>query len=500
MKSYITIKSDIIIVGTGIAGLTTALSSTPRKISLITKTTFGCGGSSMWAQGGIAAAMGDDDSPTLHATDTILAGGGISDPKVVELITKEAPKHINRLIDLGTEFDRTKQGSLDLGIEGAHSRRRVIHANGDSTGQEMVRALSRVVKTKENINIYEKIYALDLVIEEERVIGLWAIDYTGNKILFLAPAVVLATGGIGYIYKFTTNPPESTGDGLAMAARAHAKLVDVEFVQFHPTALNSFLDPMPLLTEAIRGEGALLLNNYGKRFVDELAQRDIVARGIWQELKAGSSVYLDCRGAIGKNFPQKFPTLFLHCKRAGLNPITDLLPVSPAAHYHMGGIAIDYSGKTSIPGLWACGECSGSGAHGANRLASNSLLEAVVFGAMVSADIEARVLYLPKTTIKDYDWPNRTENNPHIIKTIRELMWEHVGLVRNKEGLIFALNKLNELRSNSLKLSIESKNLITIGILICTAAALRKESRGGHFRSDFPEVNQTWERRLYLAL
>ncbi|HLB58529.1 MAG TPA: L-aspartate oxidase, partial [Bdellovibrionota bacterium] len=405
MNPYRIFSSDVIIVGTGVAGLTAALSVSHRHVALLTKTSFGGGGSSVWAQGGIAAAVGDDDSPTLHASDTIHSGVGLADPKIVELITQEGPKQINKLIAMGAEFDRTAQGGLDLRQEGAHSRRRVIHAHGDATGLEMVRALSEVIKTKRNIEIFEQSFACDLVVEGGRVVGIWAIDQDGTRSLHLAPAVVLGTGGIGYLYKQTTNPPESTGDGLAMAARAGVRLVDIEFVQFHPTALYSFLDPMPLLTEALRGEGALLINESGERFVDELAPRDVVSRAIWQEIENGSSAHLDCRESIGEEIKQKFPTVFSHCQRAGLDPGRDLIPVSPAAHYHMGGIAIDPSGRTSLPGLWACGECAGSGVHGANRLASNSLLEAIVFGARVAADIETENPSTRLSTRKVYVWP-----------------------------------------------------------------------------------------------
>jgi L-aspartate oxidase len=503
------LTTDMVVVGAGVAGLSAALGAAPLRVTVITKTRLAEGGASVWAQGGVAAAVGRDDAPPLHAADTLAAGAGLSDARAVELLTREGPDRVRALVALGADFDRTPEGDLALGREAAHSRRRILHAHGDATGAEMVRAQSTAVRERARIRVEERAFALDLVRDGDRpgrVVGVLALHEDGRLVLHRAPAVVLATGGIGRAYSHTTNPPEATGDGLAIAARAGARLVDLEFVQFHPTALAAGgADPMPLLTEALRGEGAVLLDGEGRRFmVDEhplaeLAPRDVVARAIWRREQAGDRVVLDARAAVGARFPARFPTVFASCRAVGIDPRREVMPVSPAAHYHMGGVAVDRRGRTSLAGLWACGEVSSTGVHGANRLASNSLLEALVFGARVAEDVRAHhganVLGGPPSAgapavVTPFAAPAE-------LAELRRLMWDHVGLVRDADGLTFALAAFSSL-APALAAPGEAHNLLAVARLVAAAARERRESRGGHHRSDFPHTEARWKRRIYV--
>jgi L-aspartate oxidase len=347
------------------------------------------------------------------------------------------------------------------------------------------------------ITVLEDTFAADLVLDNGRVIGLSASHADGRRVLVAAPAVVLGTGGIGRIYRHTTNPVESTGDGLAMAARAGARLADLEFVQFHPTALASGADPMPLLTEALRGEGAVLLDGAGHRFMPEehpqadLAPRDVVARAIWKRLEAGDTVYLDARQAIGERFPERFPTVFAICETAGLDPRHQPIPVAPAAHYHMGGVAVDEHGRASLPGLWAAGEVSSTGVHGANRLASNSLLEALVFGARVAVDVRAVAGPAVNPTrarlgLRLSPALRRGGSDDPLVAELRAEMWRHAGLVRDAAGLEEALRRIDGWRSHASELGGEARNLLDVAMLVARAALARRESRGGHYRRDYP--------------
>jgi L-aspartate oxidase len=509
-------RFDAIIVGTGVAGLAAAAALAPRRVALLTKSRFATGGSSNWAQGGIAAAVGTDDAPALHAADTLAAGAGLNDPEVVALLTAEGPRRIAHLLDLGALFDRAAGGGLSLGREAAHSRRRILHAGGDATGAELVRTLSEAVRREPAVTVFEETFALDLWVEDGAVAGLVALRGDGRRQLFLAPAVVLATGGIGRLYLHTTNPPEATGDGLAMAVRAGAEVVDVEFVQFHPTALAGGADPMPLLTEALRGEGATLVDSAGVRFMPgahpdaELAPRDVVARAIWRRLAAGEQVFLDATRAVGERFPARFPTVFRLCREHGFDPRTELIPVSPAAHYHMGGIAVDGSGRTTLPGLWACGEAAATGAHGANRLASNSLLEALVFGGRVAEDLAGAPLP-PLPRRRPARLPGdlgptgpaadvRSQGTPGALAmAVRTLMWEKVGVVRDGQGLTAAVAALDRLAEAHPDVSGEARNLLWAGRLVAAAALARRESRGGHYRADLPAPDPAWQRHLALS-
>ncbi len=514
-------SADVVVVGTGVAGLTAALGCAPRRVTLLTKARLGAGGASPWAQGGVAAAVGEDDAPALHAADTIAAGAGLNVPEVVALLTREGPERIRELLALGARFDRDEQGRLLLGREAAHRRRRIVHAH-DATGAEMVRALVAAVRRAPEIRVEEGSFAEDLVLDGGRVVGLLAVDAAGRRVLVQAQAVVLATGGLGRLYLHTTNPPEATGDGLAVAARAGALLADLEFVQFHPTALAApGADPLPLLTEALRGEGAVLVDGAGRRFMPEehpdaeLAPRDVVARAIWRRQAAGQLVFLDARAALGDRFPERFPTVFALCRAHGLDPRREPIPVSPAAHYHMGGIAVDEWGRTSLPGLWACGEVASTGAHGANRLASNSLLEALVFGARVAEDVAGErpaLRAVPAEAVRGggellgpeamtggaaKDLGREKTGDATLVGAIRRLMWEWVGLSRDQEGLEAALRELSLLRAKYPDAGGEARNLLGLARLVAEAALARRESRGGHYRADYQSPDPAWQRRLF---
>jgi L-aspartate oxidase len=501
-------RSEVLVVGTGAAGLTAALGCSPRRVTVLTKARLGFGGSSPWAQGGIAAAVGKDDAPALHAADTMAAGAGLNDPRVVDILTAEGPERIQALLALGAHFDLDDTGSLALGREAAHSRRRILHAR-DATGAEVVRTLVEAVRRSPQIRVVDEAFAVDLALEDGEVVGLLAVHADGRRVLHLSPAVVLATGGLGQLFLHTTNPREATGDGLAMAARAGARLADLELVQFHPTALAAGADPMPLLTEALRGEGAILIDDAGRRFMAdehpdrELAPRDVVARAIWKRLMAGQRVFLDAREAVGEEFPERFPTVFKLCQEHSLDPRIEPIPVAPAAHYHMGGIAVDERGRTSLPGLWACGEVAATGAHGANRLASNSLLEALVFGARVAEDLRGRapVGKVPRSPrLAGGDSPALGgPGDAELTAAVRRLMWEKVGVVRDEAGLTFAVEELRRLARLYPQAAGEARNLLGIGRLVAEAALERRESRGGHYRSDYPDLDPAWQRRLFLT-
>jgi L-aspartate oxidase len=503
--------ASAIIIGGGIAGLTAALKLAPHPVILLLNAPLGSGASTGWAQGGISAAMAPGDSPQLHASDTISAAAGIADAAIVALATREAPRCIEDLIAMGARFDRTPGGDLALGREAAHSVNRIVHIGGDATGAGLMDALIHAVRACPSITVAENTAAEELILSQSRVCGVIAraADDAGASPLYLrAPAVVLATGGIGGLYAVTTNPPGCTGAGLAMAAHAGARLADLEFVQFHPTAMDIGLSPAPLATEALRGEGAVLVNECGERFMvhehaaAELAPRDVVARAIWRQMRDGHKVFLDCRTAIGDKFAQRFPTVYALAMRAGINPATDLIPVAPAAHYHMGGVATDSNGRTSVPGLWACGEVAATGLHGANRLASNSLLEGLVFGARAALDIAAmgdNAAECPMETARAqflaYDAPELAP----LVHRLRDLMSRHAGVVRNEAGLRAALGELEAMLAESGKRSARISNMLVAARLICVAALQRRESRGGHYREDYPAADPAQQRRSFLS-
>lgn len=495
----------VLIVGAGLAGLFTALKM-KGPVTVLAAATLGSGASSTWAQGGIAAALGPDDAPELHAEDTQAAGAGIVDPKIARLIASEAAGRIEDLAALGVPFDRDAKGNFVLGREAAHGKNRIVRVTGDRAGAEIMAALIRAVRQEPRIKVLEGLVAFELAIEGGRVAGVYA-HRTVDKaapVFIRADATIFALGGVGGLFEVTTNPPQARGQGVGMAARAGAVIADPEFVQFHPTAIAVGRDPAPLATEALRGEGATLVNDRGERFMlavhkdAELAPRDVVARGIFREIRAGRRAFLDARRAIGAQFPETFPTVFEYCKAAGIDPRVDLIPVAPAAHYHMGGIAVDEHARTSLPGLWAIGECASTGAHGANRLASNSLLEAVVFGARAAADVahiveaDNTIAHLPAPA---YDPPPTAL----AVATLRKTMTMNVGLERNDADLRVALAAIAQLEKANAA-DPDMRNMTATSMLIAGAALARKESRGGHFRSDFPQTDPAQAKRTFTTL
>ncbi len=501
---------DLVVVGAGVAGLSAALASPDLEVRLITRGELGRSGASPLAKGGIAAAVGAGDSPLDHAADTEAAAAGLADPEIVRLLTREGPTEIARLLTLGARFDRDPEGRLALGREAAHGRHRILHAGGDATGAEVVRALVAAARARTGLEVEERTEVLDLVIEHGRVAGVATRSEDGRIKLLLSHATVLATGGLGAAHARTTNPPESIGEGLAMAARAGARLADLEFVQFHPTALDVGADPMPLLTEALRGAGATLVDDAGRRFLKEvhpsaeLAPRDVVTRGIWRLHQDGGRAYLDAT-SLGTELFERYPAAAAACRAHGLDLGAAPVPVSPAAHYHMGGIAVDSRGRSSLAGLWACGEVARTGAHGANRLASNSLLEGLVFGARVGADIARRVADLgPRPvrveTVEDAANQIPAERAVELRAAIRRTLWNDVGVVRDRDGLERAARLFKELERSDSGRHRSIRNLVTVAQLVTAAALAREESRGGHFRTDFPNPDPRHRVSLSLRL
>jgi L-aspartate oxidase len=490
----------ILIVGGGLAGLFAALKLSPCPCTVLSPRPLGEGASSTWAQGGVAAAMSEGDSAEAHAADTIAAGAGIVDEAVACMVACEASARVHDLLQYGVPFDRDLEGKLVQSREAAHSAHRVVRVRGDMAGAKIMEALIAAVRATPSITVIEGFVAEELLMANGVVAGVLARGQGGmaaTATAFPAAATVLATGGIGHLYAITTNPPEACGAGLAMAARAGAAIRDAEFVQFHPTALSIGVDPAPLATEALRGDGAILVNKAGERFMlalhkdADLAPRDVVARGVFAEIAAGRGAYLDCRKAIGAAFPERFPTVMAACVRAGIDPVTQVIPVAPAEHYHMGGVATDMVGRTSLPGLYAAGETACTGLHGANRLASNSLLEAVVFGARIAEHLEGASLKLPRKArpvkLSGEGPCLPTPADLIAIRRLRTNMSADVGVVRDGTGLARAARELQRIAATAE--STQLINMASAALLIASAAAARKESRGGHMRKDFPEAN-----------
>jgi L-aspartate oxidase len=501
-------SNDIVIVGGGLAGLFCALKLAPRPVTIVTAAPIGQGASTAWAQGGIAAAVAEGDTPEAHARDTIFAGAGLVDEAVALAMAREAPERIRDLLAFGVPFDKDLEGHLLVGQEAAHSARRIVHVRGDQAGRAIMAALVAAVRKTPSIRVLEGFVAEDLVKQGSRVAGLRARAADGRPMTIAARAVVLATGGLGHLYAVTTNPTESRGQGLAIAARAGAVIADPEFMQFHPTAIDVGRDPAPLATEAIRGEGAILVNRAGERFMlkihpeAELGPRDVVARGVFAELQAGRGAFLDARQAIGASFAERFPGVTEYCRSAGIDPARDLIPVAPAAHYHMGGVLTDATGRTSLDGLWAAGEVASTGAHGANRLASNSLLEAAVYAARIAEDI-AGVLPAARTPGRP-DMPARAQTPQAAAESAREsalrkLMTANVGVIRDGARLRHALTEIARLERESAGIPA-LRNMATAALMVTAAALKREESRGGHYRSDFPKPDPKQAKRTFLTL
>jgi L-aspartate oxidase len=484
-----------VIVGTGIAGLWTAwrLASEGQPAIVVTKETLADSASS-WAQGGIAVALGPGDSPSQHAADTMAASDGLADPEAVRILTSEGPDRIYELLALGARFDRGSDGRLRFGLEAAHTRARIIHAGGDRTGAALIGCLAQVVRQHPRIELLEHTEVTQLLMHEGRVAGVMALPRGGESYPIHASAVVLATGGVGQLYAVTTNPKVATADGWALAHRVGAKLRDLEFLQFHPTALKlPGINPAPLISEAVRGAGALLVDRDGRRFaldVDpraELAPRDIVARAVAAADAAGGA-WLDAR-QIG-DFPTRFPGITAMLARYGLDPARDLLPVAPALHYAMGGIQTDLEGGTSLGGLWAVGEVASTGVHGANRLASNSLLEGLVFADRAGRSVAAALPSAPPTA--DVPGPRGEHDTgadeacDGIRRGMREIMTASVGVQRTETSLLHAEQELDRLTRETPSGAWRTHNQLLVARLITQAARRRRESRGGHRRLDYP--------------
>ncbi|WP_419320155.1 L-aspartate oxidase [Caulobacter sp. ErkDOM-E] len=472
-----------VILGAGLAGLTAALAA--KRAMVLSPTPLATGCSSAWAQGGMAAALSADDTPALHAADTAAAGAGLCDLEAVELLTREGPDAVRALAALGAPFD-TKDGDFTLSLEAAHSKARVARVGGDGAGAAIMAAVITAVRAAPAIEVREKARARRLLQDATgRVVGVLA-EIDGKLVEILSPSVILATGGVGGLYAVTTTPAEVRGEGLGLAALAGAVIADAEFVQFHPTAIDIGRDPAPLATEALRGEGAILRNADARAFMAdyhparELAPRDVVARAIHAEREAGRGAFLDATVVVGGHFPKEFPAVFEACMSGGVDPRRAMIPVVPAVHYHMGGVATDLDGQTSLPGLYAAGECAATGVHGANRLASNSLLEAAVFGARAgrAAAKEHHAAGQPVSLEPTPDLP------ADVLQTLRKAMSRDAGVIRDAEGLTRLLGVIEALEA-----AYGRGPILAAARLIVTSALGRHESRGGHSRADFPATD-----------
>jgi L-aspartate oxidase len=483
-----------VIVGTGIAGLWTAwrLASEGRSAVVVTKETL-ADSASAWAQGGIAVALGPGDSPSQHAADTLAASDGLADPEAVRILTSEGPDRIYELLALGARFDRGADGRLRFGLEAAHTRPRIIHAGGDRTGAALIGCLAQVVRWHPQIELLEHTEVTGLLSQDGRVVGVAALPQGGAVYALPAAAVVLATGGVGQLYAVTTNPKVATADGWALAHRVGAQLRDLEFLQFHPTALKlPGINPAPLISEAVRGAGAVLLDSNGRRFAfdadprAELAPRDVVARAV-ASADASGGAWLDARSV--PDFASRFPGITAMLSRYGLDPSRDLLPVAPALHYAMGGIRTDLEGRTTKPGLWAVGEVASTGVHGANRLASNSLLEGLVFADRAGRALGGELETVTTPTVPEVP-PERDSGADaeceEIRRQMREVMTADVGLHRTETSLLHAEQQLAGLVEQTAVEAWRTRNQLLVSQLITQAARRRRESRGGHRRLDYP--------------
>ncbi len=505
----------MIVIGAGIAGLFTAIqASSQKKVLLITKKSL-LDSNTRYAQGGIAAVISDDDSPEYHLQDTLAAGAGLCSSESVEVLVHEGPQGVKDLISMGTQFD-IEDGQFALTKEGAHSQKRILHAHGDATGAEIIRALSQKTKTDHRIEIWDDHFVIDLITENDVCYGALVQKPDGEKVFVQGDATILCSGGAGQLYRYTTNPDIATGDGIAIAYRAGAQVQDLEFIQFHPTALCYPGAPRFLISEALRGEGALLRNIHGELFMkkyhhqEELAPRDIVARAIVNEMELTDSpfVYIDITHQPDELIKHRFPNIYEYCIKYGLDLTTDWIPVAPAAHYMMGGVKTDLYGETTISRLFACGEVSSTGVHGANRLASNSLSEAIVFGRRIIEKI------FQMESITDIPSVFFSQQRKEPVKSmivekkikLQKTMLRYVGLKRNAKGLKKGLEdivKLSAIYDRALenREQYEFANLLICALLVTSAALRREESRGGHYREDFPERNdEAWQNHIIFKL
>ena len=507
---------DVVIVGGGIAGLTVALNLAPRKVCVITKSTLGVNTSSSWAQGGIAASIDKNDSNEDHVADTLNTAKGLADEDVVRTIVNESSNVIKDLEEIGVQFDKNPDGSFNLGLEGAHSFNRIVRSKGDSSGIEIMRRLIEEVKSAKHVTVLENV-SIDSIMSENNVIygvigRLTDKNIPNNHVVIQSHQVVLATGGLGGIYANTTNPRSSYGEGIALAAQAGAILTDMEFVQFHPTGLDFGLDPTPLATEAIRGDGAFLVNQNNERFMigihpnNELAPRDIIAQNIFKQIERGNSVFLDCRKNILKNFKDRFPQVHAYCIKADINPEKELIPIIPVAHYHIGGVKTDLKGQTSVKGLWCCGEVAATHVHGANRLASNSLLESLVFAKIVAKEINSEPLRQKKEVISSSfikTYKEKTKNKimaKKYIWQLRSSMMRNLGIVRNEISILRGLTEIIRIERESRGLSAKLNDMILVSKCVIIGAYKRMESRGCHLRSDFLEPKKEFLKHLDQTL
>ncbi|WP_338782101.1 L-aspartate oxidase [Streptomyces sp. DG1A-41] len=525
------ISADVVVVGSGVAGLTAALRCEAAGLTTVVVTKARLDdGSTRWAQGGIAAALGEGDTPEQHLDDTLVAGAGLCDEEAVRLLVTEGPDAVRRLIETGAHFDESSEGQLELTREGGHHRRRIAHAGGDATGAEISRALVEAVRAR-GLRTVENALVLDLLTDAEgrtagvtlHVMGEGQHDGVGAV---HAPAVVLATGGMGQVFSATTNPSVSTGDGVALALRAGAEVSDLEFVQFHPTVLFLGSDAegqQPLVSEAVRGEGAHLVDADGVRFMRgqhelaELAPRDIVAKGIMRRMheRDAEHMFLDARHFGADMWEHRFPTILAACRAHGIDPVTEPIPIAPAAHYASGGVRTDSRGRTTVPGLYACGEVACTGVHGANRLASNSLLEGLVYAERIAADIAANGLdaRVPQP-LPHPEIPEHPLLTPESRFTIQRIMTNGAGVLRSAESLAKAADQLQQLHTDARDAlaengktaeagvdTWEATNLLCVARVLVTAARLREETRGCHWREDRPERDDTtWRRHIVVRL
>ena len=496
--------TDVLVLGAGVAGLAAALGVRDRRVVLVSEMPLGRDLASAWAQGGLAAALGADDAPALHARDTIAAGGVLVDDAIAALLADEAPAAIEELIALGVAFTRADDGALEFGLEGAHGRRRIVHVD-DATGAAVTAALIAEVRKRDNVRVLEGLRASALLqTADGAVCGASLTASNGEHVTIRAQATVLATGGFGGLFARTTTPLGALGSGIALAGRAGATLCDLEFVQFHPTALRIDADPLPLVSEAVRGEGAVLIDEAGRAIMSgvdargELAPRDVVARAISDVERAGGHVALDARAALGAAFPERFPGIFATAMRFGIDPRAVPLPLTPVAHYTIGGVQTDCDARTNVPGLWACGEVASTGLHGANRLASNSLVEGLVFGARAARDITAHAQQPATRPLPVIHERTAVGGNVQCqLQALRSAMSAGLGVVRDAYGITRAASAIDIVARIAADARVA--DAAYVAVLVAEAALARCESRGAHQRLDYPLLDAAFEHHSFAT-